>query len=359
MLRMKVAVLMEDADTLNRFVNLLSSKFSDQLEVYAFSDQKKALNAIIDNNINFFMIDNEIKINKDDVPKMCTMIYLTETKNSDEIDGVKAICMYQRPEMIYNELLAIFAENTVAVGNVGDKDSASKIYTFLSPVGGVGTSTVAAAFAVYLAQNSRKVLYINIEKNGDASAYFSGDGMSDFGDIMYDIKSKKQNLAIRIESKVKHDSTGVYFIESSKNALDALFLTEKDVELLLTSIAELKMFDDIIVDTDCSMDKKMTTLMKLSDNTIIVNDGKDISNAKIYRFSAAIAALETENEESYIPKLCLFLNKFNGKRSSYDDNDIKWSILGGMDDYYGESSRQIMQRIVRSNIFDYFFYAKK
>ena len=359
MVRMKIAVLIKDSETLKRFVQPLSSKFDAGLEIFAFTDQTKAINSLLEDGINLFLVESEINIGLDDIPKMCTLVYLSESDMVTEIKGVKTICLYQRPDTIYKELMEVFAENSDAsISSGGGKNSITNVYTFLSPVGGVGTSTIAAAFAVYLTQYQRKVLYLNFEKSGDASAFFSGDGACDMSDIFYDIKSKKPNLAIRIESKVKLDDSGVFFFESCRNALDMIYITGKDIAEFVKTISDLKLFDDIVIDNDCSMDERMLESIRISKNTIVVNDGKDISNAKIQRFFVAMAALEVEKEEHFIPKIYMFLNKFDKNKCSFDEK-YKKIVLGGINDYYDELPRQIIQRAIKLDVFDYYYYSKE
>ena len=88
-------------------------------------------------------------------------------------------------------------------------------------------------------------------------------------DIFYDIKSKKPNLAIRIESKAKLDDSGVFFVESCRNALDMVYVTGRDIAEFVNTISELKLFDDIVIDTDCSIDDRMLEAIRLSNNTTV------------------------------------------------------------------------------------------
>lgn len=359
MVRMKIAVLISDSETLGRFVRPLSANFDAGLEIYAFTDRTMAMNSLIEDGINLFLTESDSGINTDDIPKMCTLVYLSELDTVKEIRGVKTICLYYRPDTIYKELMGIFAESSnMTVGSIGGKGSAADVYTFLSPIGGVGSSTIAAAFAVYLTQYQRRVLYLNFEKNGDASAFFKGDGTSDMSDIFYDIKSKKPNLAIRIESKVEQDESGVFFVQSCRNALDMVYISDKDISEFIKTISDLKLFDDIIIDTDCSMDDRMLETIRVSNNTIIVNDGKSMSNAKIDRFFASMSALENEKEEAFIAKIYMFMNKYDAERNSYDEK-YKNIVLGGIDNYYDETPRQIIQRALKTDVFDYYYYSKE
>ena len=107
MLRMKIAVLMENSETLKRFVQPLSGKFDAGLEIYAFTDKEKAINSLLEDGINLFLIECDADIKSEEIPKMCTLVYLSESDTVKEIKGVKTICLYHRPDTIYKELMEI------------------------------------------------------------------------------------------------------------------------------------------------------------------------------------------------------------------------------------------------------------
>ena len=71
-----------------------------------------------------------------------------------------------------------------------------------------------------------------------------------------------------------------------------------------------------------------------------------------------MAGFESEKEESFISKIYMFMNKFDKERYSFDER-FKNIILGGIDDYYDEVPRQIIQRAIRSDVFDYYYYSKE
>ena len=47
-------------------------------------------------------------------------------------------------------------------------------------------------------------------------------------DIIFSLKSKKANLAMKLESCVKQDHTGVYFYSQAKFALDMMELDKEE-----------------------------------------------------------------------------------------------------------------------------------
>lgn len=65
--------------------------------------------------------------------------------------------------------------------------------------------------------------------------------MFDMSDIIFALKSKKANLAMKLESCVKQDGSGVYFYSQSKIALDMHELNSEDIMRLLS---ELKLYGE-------------------------------------------------------------------------------------------------------------------
>ena len=86
-----------------------------------------------------------------------------------------------------------------------------KVLLFTGIEGGTGASSAAAACALYFAQNGKRVLYLNIEKFGSADMFFYGEGQYTMSDIVYNIKSKKSNLSLKLESSVKLIREGYTF----------------------------------------------------------------------------------------------------------------------------------------------------
>lgn len=80
--------------------------------------------------------------------------------------------------------------------------------------GGVGSSSLAAACALNFAARGRSVLYLNLEKFGGSSQFFSGEGQFDMSDVVLSLKSRKANLALKLESYVRRDPRGVFFFAS-------------------------------------------------------------------------------------------------------------------------------------------------
>lgn len=349
MIRIKLAILDSSEQYIEKMTGVFSAHFSNQLEIYTFTDEKAAIEAIVPNKIDVLLADEGFNIDVKLIPKRCAFAYLTESNSIETYLGRHAICKYQRAELIYKEILAIFSElNPDIIGYKNDESRIVSVLTFLSGSGGVGGSTMAAACAVSLAQLGRKVLYLNLECFGDAFAFFTGDGPFDLSDVLYDIKSKKSNLALKLESNVRRDNSGVFFFASCKSPIDMLDLKKADIENLLNQLSSTSAYDDIIIDADTVIDDLLLYLFKSSKNIVVVTDGIPASNIKLQRFGAAVEIIEQQNDESYSARFCLLLNNYNS-RSSKSIDGIDWNLLGGIPRYEAATTpQQVIEQVVRS-----------
>ncbi len=352
MIRIKLAILDSSEQYVERISVVFNSQFNNQIELYTFTEEGTALKSLSENKIDVLLADESFTIKVEDLPKRCAFAYLTESNSIETLLGQRTICKYQRAELIYKEILSIFSErNSDTIGYKSDDSRTVSVYTFISASGGVGGSTMAAACAVSGAQLGRKVLYINLERFGDANAFFSGDGSFDLSDVLYDIKSKKANLALKLESNVRRDGSGIYFFASCKSPIDMLELKMSDIESLIEELSNTSVYDDIIIDADCEINDLFMYLIKCSKNIVIVNDGIPTSNIKLTRFASAIEIIEQQNDDTYTARFCILLNNYNSA-SSKSVEGIDWTLIGGIPRYEGATPQQVIEQVVRLKLFN-------
>ena len=124
---------------------------------------------------------------------------------------------------------------------------------------------MAASCAVHYAKKGRKVLYLNLEQFGSSDLFFDAEGQFDMSDVIFALKSKKANLAIKLESCVKQDVSGVYFYSQTKNPLDMLELNMEEKTRLISEIKLSGVYDIIIVDADFGVDSDNLKFLKLAE----------------------------------------------------------------------------------------------
>ncbi|MEG2813099.1 MAG: AAA family ATPase [Oscillospiraceae bacterium] len=353
-MKIKLAVLDQDKNYLNRIASVFMSKFADKIEFYSFSDQEVAISSLATTKIDVLLSSTAFSIDMATLPKRCGFAYFVEATDVTKYNDQKTICKFQKAEMIYKGILGIFSEHVSnSTGIKSDDDSTTKIIALVSASGGVGSSTVAAACAKYFALKDKKVLYVNLEQFGSADMFFQGDGQFDFSDIIYAIKSKKTNLSLKLESNVKQDASGVYFFSSTKNALDLMELKPEDIKELFVTLTKMGVYDYIIADIDFSICETTIEILKTAKSILFVSDGSDISNAKFLRAFNSFNILDEQRDVSILGNLSIFYNKFSNKTGNMLELENSNVItVGGAPKYQNATSEQVIQELMTLDIFE-------
>jgi len=347
----KLAIADKDQVYAEKLIKYLSCNYSDKLEIYYFTEVAEFHNFIKKNKVDIVISTETFGVDLKQVPERTIFVYFSESTSIDTINDKRTICKYQKIDLIYKEIISIYAERTTNFGYKVNEGDTTKLITFVSCSGGTGSSTTAAACAINFTRMGKKVLYLNLERFGTANLFFNAEGTFNIGDIIYAIKSKKTNLSLKLESTVKRDISGVYFYDPTVMAMDILELDVEDIKKLIDEVKITGGYDYIIVDTDFTLDKKIALLFDYSNNIVFVSDGKDVSNAKFLRAYKAMEVLEEQRAVDNLAKTFVLYNKFSSKNSKFMQ-DINITVLGGIPRYESPATKDIAMQISQMRIFD-------
>lgn len=350
-MKIRLAILDKDISYLNRIVSAFNMKYSDKLEIYSFTDVKVAVSNLDNIKVDVLLATDSFEIDREKLPAKCGFAYLVEQPDIESVREQPAICKFQKADLIYKQILSLYSENAANISGIKLDDETSKMILFTSPGGGTGSSTMASALAMTCAGRGKKVIYVNLEKFGLSDVFFSAEGQFDMSDIIYALKSGKTNLQLKLESTVKQDKSGVYFISGSKVALD---MQELNTEDILRLISELKLsgdYDYIIADMDFELSKGNIDIYKRMHSIVLVGDGSEISNIKISRAYAALAAMEQSMDLSITERMGVIYNKFSNKTGKVLE-DIGLKSLSGAPRFEHATAKQIAEQLSSMNMFE-------
>ncbi|MDR1157184.1 MAG: chromosome partitioning protein ParA [Oscillospiraceae bacterium] len=350
-MKIKIAVLEADKHYLDRIMAAFTSRFSEKLELYSFSDPVSAVETVREARIDVLLAGDDIDVDPSGLPARCGFAYLVDSVEVETYNGRRTICKFQKADAIYKEILSIYSETAShTFGARSAAGAAAKVLTFLSAAGGVGSSTLAVACAMALARRGHPVLYLNLEQFGDVSLYFSGQGQFDFGDVIYAIKSRRSNLALKLESLVKQDDSGVHFYDRCKTPLDMTEMKRDDLALLLEELSSGE-YTHIVVDADFSLHPFSLALLELSSSLVFVSDGSEAANTKFTRAYRALQALEQQSDRALCNRIALMYNKFDNQTGRrIEDEHIP--VLGGLARMEQATSKQLLERLRAMPLFD-------
>ena len=350
-MKIKLAILEKDQSYLNRIVTAFSLKYADKFEIYSFTDVNIAMSTMDSNRIDVFIASDIFDIDTSKLPKKCGFAYFIDSADVDTVNGHRAICKYQKADLIYKQILSIYSENAGNVSGLKFDNDSTKIVMFEGPSGGVGASTVAASCATYLAAKGKKTLYLNLERFGTSDAFFEAEGQFNMSDLIFALKSKKTNLAMKLESCVKHASNGVYFYSQSKLALDMMELSTADIERLITELKLTGSYDFIILDVDFSIDKESLSLSRQAHSVVWVSDGSETANIKLYRAFTALSTIEQNSDSPVSSRVKLIYNKFSNKTGKVL-SDIGIKLVGGVPRFEHTTTAQVMEQLSKMDMFE-------
>ena len=304
-----------------------------------------------EHKIDVLLAEDCYEIDFDRLPKRCAFSYFVDSMGVETINDKSTICKYQKADIIYKEILNIFSENNANISGVKFENNGARVIAFASAGGGVGSSTVSAAFCKYLAKRGQKVLYLNLEMLGETGLYFNADGQFDFSDVIYALKSRKTNLIMKLESCVKQDISGVYFFDACKIALDMEELKTEELQTLLTTLKNTGSYQYIVLDIDFTVDNRAIEMFKLVNDMVFVSDGSVVSNIKFDRAYNCLSVIEQQSDISMLNKIHIIYNRFSNKTSTEIDKDYL-HVLGGIPHYEHATTEQIINQILTLDVFN-------
>jgi len=350
-MKIKLAILESDAIYLSRIVNAFETKYADNLQIYSFTDREVALSTLESAKIEVLIASDAFEIDVSKLPKRCGFAYFVDSADVETQNGQRAICKFQKADLIYKQVLSIYSENAGSISCLKFGEDSSKIIVFEPVSGGVGASVAAASCALRFAAKGKQTLYLNLERFGSSDVFFQSAGQFDMSDIIFALKSKKTNLSIKLESCVKQAESGVYFYSPSKIALDMLELTTDDILKLLSELQMMGAYDYIIVDCDFSIDRDALKICRKAHTVVWVADGSELSNAKLFRAFHALNTLEQNADSPITNRLALFYNKFSNKTSTAM-TEIGVKNIGGAPRYEHATTKQVMEQLSSMDLFD-------
>lgn len=349
-MKIKVAIVDSESKYLERFVGTFQQKYADKIEISAFSKKESFEEFVKTNQYHIVLWDCKLKIDEEIIPNGTTLVYLSDMAEGIGDPTKRTITKYQKISLIYKEILNIVSEKMSNV-SLNSINADIKTILFLSAQGGTGATTVASAFCVQKARQGASVFYLNLEKLGNTALYFDGTGSVSMSEVLFNIKSKKSNIIMKMESAVQKDSSGVEFFAPYRNANDALEMTIEDQETLIKNIANMKEYQYLVIDMELSLDEKMKqVLMEYANEIVIVSDGTKTANDKLTKLIEVFQIWEERFNIDILGRMNLLYNRFSSTRGE-KLSGIPVKMLGGVPRYEGAEHRQIMSQIAQSEVF--------
>lgn len=361
-MKIKLALLDFDKVYVQRFYDTINRAYSNKLEIHAFTNKNSFLNFSINNKIDILLINENIKLDFEHETKLI-VIKLAE-KATFETENTVYIYKYQRFSLIYREILNAYSKVFKAVVDNSNyfndfhNSSNSTIISFMSQGLGSGTSTIASSLALSLAEKNKKTLFLDLQSFATINSIFNAEGKFSMSEIIYAVKSKKENIAIKLEAALKMDSSGVYFYDSCENPFELNELKSEELINMLHFFSKYGAYEFIIIDINYLMNDICRTLLKLSDRIFFVTEAKEENSIRLNKIIKSILICETKDNQKYMDKIGIICNKFI-KNMASDIQNSNFEIVSYIPKYNNVSKRAIAKEISKTSILDSFIVSAK
>lgn len=343
-MRIKLGIVEPDEIYLSRLVSTLNQYYSDKLEIYSYTSIEYAKDALGKQRHDMILANENLPA---DELKNCYVAYFVESADIEQLNGKKAICKFQKAELIYKDILSLYAEYSSKSTKKKQNTENAKVITFMSPVNGSGNTSVAAAFALNCALNRKSVLFLNLETIPSTDIFFGGTGKYTFTDVIYSVKSRKANLSMKLESFVVTDPAEVDFYEVPKNPMDIHELNEEDIELLVNELKTIGLYDYIVVDINFVINRNTKKIIDLSDSLVFVSGSDERSLAKMEKANTLIRIFM--GDETIVERAYMVINNL---KPNYDNSTMSnYNVVAAFDYMNGLSFRQVIEQMANNQLF--------
>lgn len=324
-MKLRLAVIDDKKKYFDRLQAYYKSKFQDKIDLYYYSVPGEFIESDNYNNVDILLVSDKLKDSVSELRKKYATALLVDSPSIGSILNLKAIFRYQKPELIYKELLNVLAEHDDSdiVYKLGSNND-SKVDIFMPLSGGAGATSIALALAMNFANKGKKTLYLNFESIEATDLFLSGNSNGTFHDLVYAIKSSKPNIGLKIESIICKDVSGLCYFRPEINIADMMELSADDKINIINVLKSLNDYEHIIIDTYFDIRDNMEIMTKLANRVVFVCEDSSISLKKAENFLKTLRIFESAAKMSIKDKMYFICNK---SRSNNIESEFIYQYL--------------------------------
>ena len=206
--------------------------------------------------------------------------------------NVTQLFKYTSIKEIFNEIIGKSA-GALNVATVEKKET--QIILVTSAAGGVGKTTVAMGVAACLAQNYKRVLYIEAARLQSAQCMLENDTPISSPDIYTKLLNPSDSIYADIKHVIRKEVFS--YLPPFKAALLSLGLNYSIYEKIAISGKQSGDFDYIIIDAESTFDEQKINLFDLSDKVVVVL--KQENNA-VQATNQLVSNIDNLNVDKYL-----------------------------------------------------------
>lgn len=352
-MQIRLVIGVRDPRYLSNLSAYLEKNHMDKLEIVTFSSPELLEEYAGRSSADVILVEEHFGIDAELLRSFGRAAYLCDGTPAAEKNGIRAIAKYKKPDLIYKDILDLYAEGGNCHGFRMGAAGAGKVCLVTGLSGGTGASTVAAALAKKYALQGKKVLYLNLEPTGMSSDFFTGSGTYYFEDVIFALKSQRADIRLKMESAARVDMSGVNFFAPCSNPMYMLELNHEDRLKIMDTLAAGIGYDHVVVDMNFQLTAEFMEIMSRVSQVLLVQDGGETSNSKFLRAMEALHTMEEQNHTNVTAGMKLLYNRFSSSKSSSEIPGLSIPVIGKLPPIKHAQVHEIMDyMLTRQDIFE-------
>lgn len=259
------------ADTDEKYLSPLEIKFleelDDTIELEIITDENYFNEYFAGpKNADVLVVSEELytrELQKHNISNLFVLTEKTSDMDTEELRVTK-IFKYTSIKEIYNQVIS------ASVGKISDSvqsEKETKVVLMCSASGGTGKTTLAMGISACLAQNYKRVLYINAE-GINAFQFMLCNDTAIPSNSHVEFKTLNASIFHRIKHVIRNE--GFDYLPPFGAALSSLDINYAVYKELITSAKLSKEYDVIVVDTDSIFNEAKAELIMGADKVFMV-----------------------------------------------------------------------------------------
>ncbi len=229
--------------------------------------------------------------------------------------SVTRIYKYTSVNDIFNEIIGR-SGSSIHTDKSNKKDTEVVVVTSAS--GGVGKTTIAMGISAILAQNYKKVLYVNASQLQSFQHVLENKVPITTSDIYEHLSNPTDQVYRNIKHCIRQEKFS--YLPEFKASLLSLGIENTVFQKIVESARESKDYDYIVVDAECAFDAGKIALLNIADKVVVITTQ---DNGAVNATNKFVQNINMGDSNRYI-FLC---NQFNkDEMNALKDNTGKFAV---------------------------------